>query len=313
MAQLKALVDKLLTNVSNGPFQGDERFIAEKAFPEIEVVETSGSLGKYGTSFLRVEHDLMGGRGEAKRVEAITRSTATYLLEKHGLQGVVTPDDYRNVTAPYDAEKDEVIGVTTLIKMGKESALASALTNTAVLTQNSTLSGQAQFSDYANSDPLTKAKEAAATIYSASGEVADTVITSWLVINTLQYHPAILESLGFKMQRAGLLSVEEIAKAMNVKRILIGSAVYESAKEGQTSSLAAIWGKHMIFARLPEKAAPYQKSLGYYIKAAGEPTRGVYKSPIDNPPGSTSIIVQDYYQFLIADAACGYLYKNVIA
>ncbi len=313
MAQLKALVDKLLTNVSNGPFPGEEDFVAEKAFPEIAVVQMSGLLGKYGTNFLRIEHSMMGGRGEARRVESVTRSTATYLLQKHGLEGLVTPEDYANVEAPYDAEKDETIGVTTLIKLSKEKALADTLTSTSVMTQYATLSGTAQFSDYANSDPLTKAKDAAATVYSSTGKVVNTVITSWQVINTLQYHPAILESLGFKMQRAGLLSVEEIAKALNVKRLLIGAAVYESAKEGQTSSLASLWGKHMIFAHLPEKAVPYQKSLGYYIKKAGEPTRGVYKRPIDNPPGSTSIIVQDYYQFLIADALCGYLYKDVVA
>ncbi len=313
MAQLKALVDKLLTNVSNGPFPGEEDFVAERAFPELPVVQMSGLLGKYGTDFLRIEHSMMGGRGQARRVESITRSTTTYLLEKHGLEGLITPEDLANVEAPYDAEKDEVLGVTTLLKLAKEKALADTLTNASILTQTSTLSGEAQFSDYANSDPLTKAKDAAATVYASTGKIVDTLITSWPVINTIQYHPSILESLGFKMQRAGILSVEEIAKAFNVKRILVGAAVYESAAEGQSSSLAALWGKHMIFAHLPLKAMPYQKSLGYYVKKAGEPTRAVYKRPIDNPPGSTSIIVQDYYQFLIADALCGYLYKNVIA
>lgn len=313
MAQLKALVDKLLTNVSNGPFPGDEDFIAERCFPELPVVQMSGLLGKYGTNFLRIEHDMMGGRGEARRVESITRSTATYLLEKHGLSGLVTPDDMANVEAPYDAEKDEVLGLTTLIRLSKEKALADTLTSSTVMTQYSALTGSAQFSDYANSDPLSKAKNAAATVYTATGKIVNTLITSWPVINTLQYHPAILESLGYKENRPGILTWDEIAKAFNVKRILVGASVYESAKEGQTSSLAALWGKHMVLAHIPEKAMPYQKSLGYYVKKAGEATRAVYKSPVNNPPGSKEIIVQDYYQFLIADALCGYLYKDVIA
>lgn len=313
MAQLTALVDKLLTNVSNGLFQGAEQFIAEKVFPTLEVKETSGKLGKYGTSFLRIEHDLVGGRGEARRVEPTTRSTATYLIEEHALEGVVTKSDYRNVEKPYDAERDETMGVTSLVLLGKEYALSSVLSNTSTLTQNETLSGISQFSDYANSDPLGKVSGWVEDVYDGSGTVVNTIITSWKVVNKLKYHPSILESLGYKHNRPGALTLTEIAQAFGVDKVIVGSAVYESAKEGQTSSLAALWGKHMIFAHLPDKAMPYQKSLGYYMKYAGESSRNVYKYPLNNPTGSKGIIVEDNYQFLIADANCGFLAKDVIS
>jgi hypothetical protein len=53
MSQLKAMVDKLLTNVSNGiQVRGA---VAESMFPKIVSKQYSGLLGKYGKSHLRIE------------------------------------------------------------------------------------------------------------------------------------------------------------------------------------------------------------------------------------------------------------------
>ena len=41
--------------------------------------------------------------------------------------------------------------------------------------------------------------------------------------------------------------------------------------------------------------------------------RSVYKYPINNPPGATGIIVQDNWDFFLADVTAGYLIKDVIA
>lgn len=310
MAQ-KAIVDKLLTEVSSAYVP--EGYISESIFPSIDVVQNSGKLAKYSNSHLRILNTIMGGRGEARRVETITRSQDTYYLEKHGLEGVVTPEDYDNVEKPYDAEKDEMMGLTTALWLGKEKSVADTLGDTAILTQNTTLAGVTQFSDYTNSDPLAVAKTAVAAVKNSCGVRPNTVIMGWQVLNVLKYHPGILEALGFKDNRAGLLSREDIARALDVQRIMIGEAMYNSANEGAADALTDIWGKNMVFAVLPDKAAPYQKSLGYYIRKKGVGSRKVYKSDIENPPESTRLVVVDYYDYLLADVNAGYLVKNAVA
>lgn len=313
MAQLKALVDKLLTNVSS-QYQPDG-YISEALMPKVSVVQSSGLLGKYGNSHLRIEHSLIGGRGRAKRVETITRSTKTYLIEEHGLEGVVTPDDYRNVEQPYDAERDEALGISTILWLGKEKALADTLGNTAVLTQNTTLSGTAQFNDFANSNPIKVFADARLAVKAGCGVVPDTAVMSWEVMNQLAYHPGILDALGYTFARAGQLNEAELAKAMGVKKLLIGNVSYNSSKEGQSDSLAAVWGKNIIFAVLPDTAAKYQVSLGYYLVFADQGPRKVYKYDLTSQaqPGATGILVQDSYDMLISNAAAGYLIKNAIA
>jgi len=311
MAQLTAIVDKLLTNVSSAYIP--DGYISEQILPAIKVKQKTGLLAKYGDQHLRIETTVMGGRGEARRVESITRSTSTYSVKSHGLEGMVTQDDKDNVEKPYDAERDEVIGLTTMLWLDKEKALADSLTSTSVLTQNTTLSGTAQFSDYTNSDPISKFKDARGTVYSACGMAPDTALMSWEVFNTLAYHPGILDALGFTQNRAGQLSEPELAKAMGVQRLLIGTAQYNSAAEGQTDVRAAVWGKHIVFAVAPKSAGLYQTSLGYRMELSGRSPRQVFKFSINNPPNSTGIIVQDDYQQLISNAACGYLIEDAIA
>ncbi len=311
MSQLKALVDKLLTNVSSAYIP--DGYIAEDLLPFIGAKQSTGLLGKYGTNHLRIESSLKGGRGAYRRVESITRSTTSFAIVGHGLEGMVTAEDYKNVELPYKAEEDEVLGVTTMLWLEKEKSLADSLTSTSVLSQNTTLTGTNQFSDYLNSDPIAKFNTARSTIRSGCGQIPNAAIMDWAVWNSLRFHPQMLDALGFNKNRPGGLKQEEMASALGVEKVFIANASYESAKEGQTSSLAAIWGKHIVFAVLPDKAVPYQVSLGYIVGYEGQQPRKVYKQANFNPPNSTSILVEDNYQMLISNAGAGYLIYNAIA
>lgn len=311
MAQLKAIVDKLLTQASSQFVP--EGYISEMLLPFIGVTQATGKLAKYGHSHLRIETSYIGGRGKYRRVEPITRSQSTYQIEGHGLEGLVTKDDYRNVEFPYDAEKDEVTGLTSQLWVEKEYSLATTMADTAVLTQNTTLSGTSQFSDYSNSDPLAKFSTARGTVRTGCGKAPDTAWMDWATKNVLKFHPQLLDYLGFKYDRPGGLTDGELAVAMDVKRVLIADVSYNSAKEGQTDVLAAVWGKHIWFGVLPENAAVRQVSLGYRIGYQNQSPRQVTKEAEFNPPGSTKILVEDEYDFLISNATAAYLIKDAIA
>lgn len=311
MAQLKAIVDKLLTNVSN--MYIPEGYISEQVLPLLAVKQKTGKLAKYGSNHIRIEHSLVGGRGEYRRVEPILRDSDSYSVESHGLSALVTEDDYRNVELPYDAEKDEVLGLSNLIWLNKEYALASTLSSTSVLTQNVTLTGTDQFNDYTNSDPLGDFKTARLAVYDGCGLPPNKAIMSWEVANTLAYHTQILESLGFAYNRAGQLSDQELAKAMGVEKLYIAKPKYNSAAEGQTAALTSIWGKHVVFFYAPDSAAKYQTSLGYRVAMSDQTQKRVFKNAVNNPPNSTEILCDDSYDFVISNAKAGYLIKDAIA
>lgn len=311
MAQNKAIVDKLLTQASNKYVP--QGYISEQLFANIPVVQTSGKFGAYGLDHLRIENTVTAGRGMYRRVDVSARSTQTYAIEDHGLEDIVTKSDYRNVEEPFDAEQDKVDGLVSSLWLSKEFSLASTVTNTSIITQNTTLSGTSQYSDYDNSDPLIDFATARSAVRSGCGVAPDTASMDWDVWNYLRFHPQILDFLGYKDNRPGGLTIDELANAMGVRRILIAEASYNSAKEGQSDVLAPVWGKDILFSVTPERANKRQVSLGYYLTYAGAGPRKVYKYPVYNPPESTGILVEDSYDMFLTNTSAAYLVKDAVA
>ena len=312
MSQVVAINDKLLTNVSLGLFQADMDYISESVLPTLKVAQNTGKIGSYGKSHLRILNSVMGGKGMAPRIHTSALSSSSYLIESHGLEDVITKDDYRNFEAPFDAESDSVKFLMSLIWLGKEKALADSLMSTSVITNYTTLSGTNQFSDYNNSSPLDKFKTARTTVRANSGKVPNSVVMDWKVFETLRYHPEILENLGFTKQRAGQMSASEMASAMDVQNLFVGKAVYNSSVEGQSDSLAAIWGTGILFYYAPSAPTLRDQSLGFLIESTSG-ARKVYKYSVNNPPEANAIIVQNDYDQLVTDVNCAYLIDAAIA
>lgn len=308
---MKGIIDPLLTNVSS--MYVPDGCIADSLLPAVKFAQYTGKLGGYGKNHLRIENSVIGGKGKYRQVESITRTTSGFTIEGHGLSGLVTKHDYKNVIDPFDAEKDEVTGLSTILMLEKEKGLADSLTDSAVMTQYTTLSGTSQFNDYSNSDPIGKMQVARAAVKAGCGAVANAVIMDYQVAEILRYHPQLLDMLGFKWAKPGGLTNEDLAKAFGVQKVFIPNAMYNSAAEGQTAVLANVWGKHLIFAVIPDSAQKYQISLGYNIRLDDGSPRKVYKQPLFNPPGSTEILVEDEYDMLLADVSAGYLIKDAIA
>jgi len=311
MSQVKAMVDKYLTNASLGLFQDDSRFVAERVLTPVKVVQDSGLIGQYGKEHLRAVSTQMGGRGKAAYFEPGVVSSTSYYVEEYGLVGTVTAADYRNVEKPFDADMDMNMALMQIMKIGRERALAAIMTSSSYITNYDTLSGTSQWSDYNNSDPLANFKTARNSVLDNAGVLPNKVILPYKVFDALRYHPAILENLGFTRQRAGQMTSAEIASALDVQEVIIPTGVYNSSDRGQTDSLAQIWGNHAVFFYAPNAASLRQQSLGFNVFI----NKGVkvYKNPVFNPPGANDILVNQAWDDVITDANCAYLFSNAIA
>lgn len=311
-SQNRAIVDKLITNVSS--MFVPVGYISEMLLPYIAVKQYSGKLAKYGQQHLRLENSVKVGRGKYRQVEAIARSTDSYSIEGHGLEGMVTKEDYANVETPYDAERDEAMGISTLLWIEKEKILADNLANTAVLTNNTTLSGTDQYSDYMNSTPLEDFITYRASVRAKCGMHPNAAFMDKGVADVLRFHPQLLDMLGYKFARPGGLNDEELARALGVQKVLVADVSYQPSVEGQANAdLVSAWGKHLWFAVLPDVAAPMQTSLGYRLGLVGEQPRKVTKWAINNPSGATAVLVEDEYDFLLSNVGAAFLVKNAIA
>lgn len=313
MPQAKAVVDVLLTDVSNKIVP--EGFIADEVLPAKQVDMMTGKVGRYGGEHLRIQQTISAEENGFPRVESVTYNTDTYSIEAHGLKDYVFPSDYANVNKPFDAERDKTAVLTTSLKLGREKALADTLTSTSIITQNVTLSGNSQYDkrSHADSTPIEDFAVARATIYDAVGMAPNYAIMSWKVWNQVRFHAQLLDALGYKDNRPGGLSLEELAKVLEVEKILVGSAIYNTAKRGQADAFAPVWNKDILFYVRPKSPTIEQTSLGYKMTLRGKNPFSVYKYNHDEPAGSKKLVCENYYDDLLQKTTAAYLIKNAIA
>lgn len=312
MPQNTAITDKFLTNLSNKLVP--KGFIAEMVLPIVPVVETTGKIANYGNGHLRIETTLHIGRGPYARVDSVTRSSDTYSLENHGLQATITDEDFRNVEKPYDARIDETDALTTHLLLEKEAGLANILQDPAIITQGITLAGNAQYNnrDHADSNPIEDRQTAGNTLLDIIGSEPNVAIMGRKVFNALRFHNQLIRSLGFADNRAGALSEAELAMALELEKIFVGDALFNSAKEGQADVIGPVWGKDLIYAKVGEPALR-QKVLGFTMQKSGRAPRTVQREKNFTPRGSEELSVDDSYDQLILNAECGFLIQDAIA
>ena len=128
----------------------------------------------------------------------------------------------------------------------------------------------------------------------------------------MSYHPEVITNLGFNFEKAGALTFEDIKKFFKVDFLHVGDVQYDSSAEGIAESMGELWSNDLVFYYAPTTPSKFQKSFGYYLTINGGAGMKVYKSAIDNPPESTSIIVKDEYGYKITNSSCAYLIQNAI-
>lgn len=311
MTLIKPFLDQQLTGISTKLVP--QGYISERILTSTQSKFTSGKISGYTKDHLRITNTVTGQRGTYPRVEVSVARTDSFSIDTHGLSHQLVEDDFDNAITPFDPRRDATIDLTTMLWLGKEKGLADALTTAASYGANTvTLSGTDQYSDYTNSDPLGDFAVARGAIHSKTGMTPNKVVMSWATAEMLRFHPQILE-VGFKYNRSGQLTNDDLAMVMQVKELIIGEAVYNTAKPGQTDVMGDIWGKDIIFMYAPATGSLNMQTFGWRIQKAGESPRRVFRNATIEPPNSELIQVDDKYDMLITDASCGYLIKGAIA
>lgn len=309
-SQVRAIVDKLLTNVSIQLIP--EGYISELILPLLSVVQTTGLIGKYSNDHLRIIDTRVGGKGMYPMVDTTVRTSTGYVLQDHALKEILTEDDFDNVENPFNAEQDAVVSLTTHLWLEKEKGLADAAAG-ATITQGVTLAGVNQWSAFDTSDPLGDLRAGRAGVRGGSGKKPNIAFMDEDVADTLRFHPQLLDVLGMKFNRPGGLSDSELEVVLKVPFVFVGEAVFNDSNQPAADSIKPVWGKHFWYACSPRTAARRQQSLGYRLQKAGQKSRQVFKSFPDEPVNSRKIIVKDKYQQLFSNTNCAYRITNAIA
>lgn len=298
------VVDPVLSNVSVA--YKNESYIAEMLLPVFSVQKQTGKYYKFDKSALRRNKTLRAAGAAANEVEH-GLTTDSFITQDHALKEKIPFEVIDQADNALSPESDATEAVTEMLLVDKEIALATQMSDTAVITQNVTLSGTDQWSDYDNSDPFDDIRTAINTVQAAIGKRPNTLVFGQATFNKLVDHPDIVDRIKYSM--AGAVTPELIARLFDVQYVFIGSAVQNTAVEGQTDSLAYIWGKHAWACYIAPSVRLKQVTLGYHFSYK---TREAEKWD-DGDAKARYVRVHDNYVAELVAPEAAYLIKNAVA
>jgi hypothetical protein len=261
--------DTPLANKAIKAFQSSEDFIAKDLSP---IVPVNKQNDKYYVidpdSWLRIANTARAPMTEPNEV-TFRVSSDGYFCDNYALRSKNSLEDLANADTAIQLRENSALLVTEMLQRDYENRVANMVTSGTNLGSYVTLSGNSQWSDYVNSDPVGDVRTGHSFIRGKTGIVANTLVVDYGTSEVLRSHPALMDM--YKYTVGGLVTNDQLKAAFQVKNLLIGKGVKNNAHLEATASITNIWGNNAILAHvqpgLTAKTATF--SLSYRWKPAG--------------------------------------------
>lgn len=305
-------VDAALTNLSVG--YRNPAFIADELAPVVSVRKQSDKYFIHDAEreVFRQSNDRRAPGAEASEVN-FSLSTDSYYAEDHALTSVIPDEERENADPPIQPNIDRTEFLRSKIDLNKEIELAGVLTDTSVITQSETLSGTGQWSDAA-SNPIDAVEAKKATIMSSVQVMPNVLVLPYDVYAKVRIHSKVVERVAYGS--IGAVNEEILAQIFDVERVFVPRAFKNTAKPGQSATMAHVWGKDALLCHVPSRPALKQVGLTYTFTWTGAPgSLSGHRVELwrEERRKADVIRVQRYYDQKVIAAGAAYLWKAAVA
>ncbi len=268
-------VDAILSNASIMYQQDDMDFAATRVFPLLPVKKKSDLYFEYNKDdFFRdtFKRRAPGTESSGSGYGILQRS---YVCEKWSLHHDIDDDTRADEDDPLDADLDATSWLTTQALISQEVQWALAYFTTGVWGQDITTTGggvigtanTVKWSDYTNSQPLVDINYWKKLVKLATGKLANVMVMSFDVFCALQNHPVLIDRI--KYTSRDVVTEEIMATYFGVDEVIVSSAIYNTAAEGQTASNAFIMASGVLLCYRAPKPGIRTASAGYTFEWTG--------------------------------------------
>src|SRR5882757_6510929 len=260
-------IDRALTQISIAWPTGS--LAGAALFPSVTVQKQSDKYYIFGREGWLPESDYRAPGTAANEVTGAAVSTDTYYAQEHSLQIAVTDEERENADPPIAPDRDGTNIVTSKIMLGRERVMQTLATTAAnyASANTVTLSGTSQWSDYANSDPISDLRTAKITINGRIFMDPNVAVIPYQVMAKLEDHPDFLERI--KYSERALFSPELLASILGFQKIVVPGVGINTANLGQPAALSYLWGKDVVVAWVPSSAGLRVPAFGYEFSWGG--------------------------------------------
>lgn len=241
----------------------NESYIGEQLFPNVKVQKKTDLYWIFEKSaWFRNEVGTRAPGTRAPRAD-YSISTGSYVCLVYALAKAI-PDEVReNVDAPLRPDVETTEFLTDSLLRALEVRIANKTTGGSSLWANAA-SPSIQWSD-PNSDPLGDLENAINNVTAAIGRAPNKMAMSWDVWRYLKNHPDLLDRIRYTRSN-GRVEPGDLAAWTDIPSVLIGRSIYDKASEGQSASMAYIWGDGVWLGYVTNAPALLQPTAGYTVE-----------------------------------------------
>ena len=252
-------VDVALSQISIG--YRNANYIADQIFPIVRVQKQSDKYYVWTKDFWFRSHVQPRTPGDTYPEGGLELSTASYFCNIYHLAFPLPDETLENQDPAVDLAAAGAEWLADQFLLHRETKFVADFFKTGVWDTDVTLSGTNQWSDFANSDPISDIKTGKQTIHKNTGAEANVLVVGREVLDKLAEHPLLLEK--YKYTGVPILSAEQVARALEVDKILVGNAIENTAQEGATFSGGYVWGKNALLLHVAQRPGLMVPSAGY--------------------------------------------------
>jgi hypothetical protein len=304
------VIDPILSTAAQG--YKNEDFVGDALFPVVPVDQRGGKIVTFRKEDFQIYSTGRAPGANTKRVQ-YGYDGSPFALEQHALEGVVPFEIMQDANAVpgIDMGRIAVMKTQNIIALRTEKAQADLATTAgsyAGSNKLTTLAGNNLWSaKHADSDPIGNVMTAREAIRAKTGRYPNTMVLSALTFAGLQSNLQIIDRI--KYTGRDVPTVELLASLFQVKRVVIGGAVYANA----AGAFADVWGKTAILAytEIGSIADMGLPSYGYTYRLRGFP---IVEQPYQDRNAKSWVYpVTDELKPVIAGADAGYLISPTVA
>jgi len=305
-------VSARLTAIALAYRNPDVALIADDVLPRTPTAEEFRWL-KYDLAQGFTVPDTRVGRKSMPNQVDFQATDETSRVEDHGLDDWVPNRDIEIAAAQGEGIDPEGMAtqyLSNLVQLAREQRVAALVHNSASypVAQVSTLSGTSQWS-HADSDP-TVAISNALDVPVMRPNIGAIGQQAWTV---LRRHPKLVQAVKGTNQGAGQITRQEFCDFFEIQQLNVGASFVNSAKRGQTASLARVWGKHLSLIYRDRAAGPQAGVTFGFTAQFGDKIAGSLADERVGLTGSTLVRSGERVKEIVCAPDVGFFFQNAVA
>lgn len=289
-------------------------YIAQRVLPIFNTAVVADSYPVIPLDQLMAPAQGDGGKrasGAGYGRSSFTFTTASYACQEYGWEEPVDDRQARIYGGLFNAEMVATARCVEKILNYAEQRAVAALHVTTGMAGNA--AANVAWSSYATAQPLTDFATARDAIWAATGEWPNAIVMSRKKFNDLRECAQIIDRIknnaNYPVLR-GEINEAMMAVAFDVDQVIVSGTAKNSAKEGQTASIASTWTDgNVLVAKLATSSDLQEIALGrtFHYSADGSQPLGYVETYRDETIRADIVRVRHDVQEKIEYAKCAYL------